>query len=42
MTFTAQLEEGHEHHTAINFGGGGCGYLFTCWPCHHAAFLWQR
>jgi hypothetical protein len=42
MTFVAQFEEGHEYRTAINFGGGGVGYLFACWSCRRAAFLWQR
>jgi hypothetical protein len=42
MTFTAQLEEGHDHSTAANFGGGGRGYVFHCRPCGRAAFLWQR
>ena len=42
MTFTAQLEEGHDHSTAANFGGGGRGYVFHCRPCGSAAFLWQR
>lgn len=41
MAFTAQFEEGHEFRTAINFGGG-VGYLFACWDCRRAAFLWQR
>ncbi|WKX73351.1 hypothetical protein [Streptomyces sp. XD-27] len=41
MAFAAQLEEGHDHRTAMNFGGGGCGYAFTCAPCLAAAFLWQ-
>ncbi|MFD4674360.1 hypothetical protein ACFWNN_31885 [Lentzea sp. NPDC058450] len=42
MTFAAQLEEGRDHRTAINFGGGGRGYVFHCRPCGEAAFLWQR
>jgi hypothetical protein len=41
MSFTIQLEEGHDHRTAANFGGGGCGYGFTCQACGTAAFLWQ-
>jgi hypothetical protein len=41
MRFVAQLEEGRDHRTAANFGGGGCGYAFTCEPCGEAAFLWQ-
>jgi hypothetical protein len=42
MTFVVQLEEGHDHQTSANFGGGGCGYGFRCGPCGTAAFLWQR
>jgi hypothetical protein len=47
MTLVVQLEEGHDHQTAANFGGGGgggggCGYGFRCAPCGTAAFLWQR
>jgi hypothetical protein len=42
MTFVVQLEEGHDHRTSANFGGGGCGYGFRCGPCGTAAFLWQR
>jgi hypothetical protein len=42
MSFAVQLEEGHDYRTAANFGGGGCGYGFTCHPCGTAAFLWQR
>ena len=42
MSFVAQLEEGHDHRTDINFGGGGCGYGFRCTDCATAAFLWQR
>jgi hypothetical protein len=42
MRFVVQLEEGHDHRTAANFGGGGCGYGFRCEPCGTAAFLWQR
>ncbi|MGA4843425.1 hypothetical protein [Streptomyces sp. G45] len=41
MAFAAQLEEGHDHATAANFGGGGIGYVFTCGDCREAAFLWQ-
>lgn len=41
MSFTVQLEEGHDHRTAANFGGLGCGYGFTCRECGTAAFLWQ-
>jgi hypothetical protein len=42
MTFVVQLEEGHDHRTSMNFGGGGCGYGFCCRACASAAFLWQR
>ncbi|GGZ22618.1 hypothetical protein [Streptomyces poonensis] len=42
MTFTASLEEGYDHATSANFGGGGRGYVFGCSPCGEAAFLWQR
>jgi hypothetical protein len=41
MVFVVQLEEGHDHRTSANFGGGGCGYGFRCGPCATAAFLWQ-
>lgn len=40
MTFVAQLEEGHDHRTAANFGGGSA-YTFACAPCGKAAFLTQ-
>ncbi|MFC4071589.1 DUF1963 domain-containing protein [Actinoplanes subglobosus] len=40
MTFVVQLDEGHDHRTAINFGNG-YGYGFRCEPCGEAAFLWQ-
>jgi hypothetical protein len=42
MTFTAELEEGADFVTSVNFGGGGRGYVFHCRPCGEAAFLWQR
>lgn len=42
MSFIAQLEEGHDHRTSANFGGGGCGYSFACEPCRQGVFLWQR
>jgi len=42
MALVVQLEEGHDHQTSMNFGGGGCGYGFRCGPCGTAAFLWQR
>jgi hypothetical protein len=41
MSFLVQLEQGRDHRTAANFGGG-CGYGFACRPCRTAAFLWQR
>ena len=41
MSLAVQLEEGRDHRTAANFGGGGCGYGFTCPRCSTAAFLWQ-
>ncbi|MEU4150044.1 hypothetical protein [Streptomyces sp. NPDC026659] len=42
MTFTAELEEGADFATSVNFGGCGRGYVFHCHPCGEAAFLWQR
>ncbi len=42
MSFVVQLEEGHDHRTGFNFGGGGCGYGFRCRLCSTAAFLWQQ
>ncbi|MFB7287676.1 hypothetical protein [Actinacidiphila glaucinigra] len=41
MAFAAQLEEGADHATSANFGGGGRGYVFACRPCGESAFLWQ-
>ena len=41
MELVAQLEEGPEHSTAMNFGGGGTAFAFACEPCTEAAFLWQ-
>ncbi|WP_431783314.1 hypothetical protein [Streptomyces chumphonensis] len=41
MMLVAQLEEGHDHRTGADFGGGGCGYGFLCAPCGEAVFLWQ-
>ncbi|PYC86583.1 hypothetical protein C7C46_05585 [Streptomyces tateyamensis] len=40
MPLVAQLEEGPDHTTAMNFGGGSA-YAFACEPCGQAAFLWQ-
>jgi hypothetical protein len=40
MPFVAHLEEGRDHATAMNFGGG-LAYVFAC-PTHRTgAFLWQ-
>ncbi|MBD0742862.1 hypothetical protein [Streptomyces sp. CBMA152] len=41
MDFVAQFEEGPDHTTAMNFGGCGSAYAFSCAPCVRAAFLWQ-
>lgn len=41
MRFVAQLEEGPDHKTAMNFGGGGTAYLFDCKEGMTAKFLWQ-
>lgn len=41
MDLIAQLEEGPDHSTAMNFGGGGAAFAFACHPCARAAFLWQ-
>ncbi|MEU2392923.1 hypothetical protein [Streptomyces sp. NPDC007369] len=40
MRPAAQLQEGSDPATAMNFGTGR-GYAFTCTPCGEAAFLWQ-
>lgn len=40
MRFVAQLEEGPDHRTAMNFGGG-VAYLFDCKEGRTAKFLWQ-
>lgn len=41
MAFVAQLEEGPDHQTAMNFGGG-CAYVFQCARCDASAkLLWQ-
>ncbi|RZJ69452.1 MAG: hypothetical protein EOO45_13585 [Flavobacterium sp.] len=40
MRFVAQLEEGPDHKTAMNFGGGS-GYLFDCKEGRTAKFLTQ-
>ncbi|MFE2283934.1 hypothetical protein ACFXDJ_07160 [Streptomyces sp. NPDC059443] len=41
MDLIAQLEEGPDYATAMNFGGGGSAYSFACAPCARAVFLWQ-
>lgn len=41
MPLIVQLEEGPDHSTSMNFGGGGSAYAFACEPCAQAAFLWQ-
>ena len=41
MRFVAQLEEGPDYKTAMNFGGGGVAYLFDCAEGKTAKFLWQ-
>ncbi len=41
MRFVAQLEEGPDRETAMNFGGGGCAYLFDCSCASSGKFLWQ-
>ncbi|MDH6111496.1 thiol-disulfide isomerase/thioredoxin [Kitasatospora sp. MAP12-15] len=41
MPLIAQLEEGPDHATAMNFGGCGSAYAFACAPCERAVFLWQ-
>lgn len=40
MRFLAQLEEGPEHNTAMNFGNG-CAYVFNCDCNYSGKFLWQ-
>jgi hypothetical protein len=41
MAFIAQLEEGPDHQSAMNFGGG-CAYIFQCEHCDASAkMLWQ-
>ncbi len=30
MSFVAQLEQGPDWRTAMNFGGGGCAYVYRC------------
>ncbi|MFK0254966.1 hypothetical protein [Streptomyces sp. NPDC090445] len=40
MRQAAQLQEGPDPVTALNFGTGR-GHAFTCVPCGEAVFLWQ-
>jgi hypothetical protein len=42
MSFVAQLEEGLDAATSMNFGGGGCAYVYRC-TCskNRAKMLWQ-
>lgn len=42
MQFVAQLEQGPDWKTEMNFGGGGCAYVFCC-SCNpdNAKMLWQ-
>lgn len=42
MRFVAQLEQGPDWRTEMNFGGGGCAYVFDC-SCDSplGKFLWQ-
>ena len=42
MSFVAQLEEGPDAAAAMNFGGGGCAYVYRC-LCgkSQAKMLWQ-
>jgi hypothetical protein len=42
MRFLAQLEEGLDWRNAMNFGGGGCAYVFECTCATPVGkFLWQ-
>src|SRR5690554_1548056 len=41
MRFVAQLEQGPDWKDEMNFGGGGCAYLFDCTCDSSAKFLWQ-
>lgn len=41
MRFVAMLEEGHNHKTSANYGGGAA-YAFCCDGCSKAKFLWQQ
>ena len=39
--FVAQLEEGADHRTSANYGGG-CAYVFACAEHDLGTFLWQQ
>ncbi len=42
MSFVAQLEEGPDWKTAMNFGGGGCAYVYRCnCDTNQAKLFWQ-
>lgn len=41
MKFVAQLEQGPDWKTEMNFGGGGVAYSFGCSCNSSAKFLWQ-
>lgn len=41
MDFVAQLEEGPNFDSAMNFGGGGLAFVFRCPACDRGAFCWQ-
>jgi hypothetical protein len=42
MQFFAQLEQGPDWQTEMNFGGGGCTYIFRCTCAQDSAkLLWQ-
>jgi hypothetical protein len=42
MYFVAQLEQGPDRKTEMNFGGGGCAYIFRCTCSSKSAkMLWQ-
>jgi len=42
MRFVAQLEEGRNHETTMNFGGGSA-FAFVCPTCwSRGAFLWEQ
>ncbi len=41
MRFVAQLEQGPDWETEMNFGGGGCAYIFDCSCPDSVKFLFQ-